>query len=134
MGADHYDILLKRGHVIDPKNGIDGAMDVAIAGERIAAVEHDLDPSLATQVIDLSGRYVTPGLIDIHVHVYHTREPEGISVMADSHSFRSGVTTMVDAGMPGPNIFFTSSARSSIWLRPHLRLYQYCGPGYDGRV
>ena len=103
--AATYDLLLKNGHTIDPLNQIDGKMDVAIAGGKIAAVAPDIDPSLAAKVVDVAGRYVTPGLIDIHVHVYHTREPEGLSVMADSHSFRSGVTTMVDTGTAGARHF-----------------------------
>jgi len=105
MEKPQYDLLLKHGHVIDPKNHIDGQMDVAIAGGRIAAVDADINPELAAQVVDVQGLYVTPGIIDIHVHVYHTREPEGLSVMADSHSFRSGVTTMVDTGTAGAKHF-----------------------------
>lgn len=100
-----YDLLLKGGHTICAKNGIDGRMDVAIRGGKIAALEADINPALADQTVDVSGLYVTPGLIDIHVHVYHTREPEGLSVMADSHSFRSGVTTMVDTGTAGARHF-----------------------------
>ena len=100
-----YDLLLKNGHTIDPLNHIDGKMDVAIAGGKIAAVEPDINPALAQKVVDVSGHYVTPGIIDIHVHVYHTREPEGLSVMADAHSFRSGVTTMVDTGTAGAKHF-----------------------------
>ena len=100
-----YDLLLKGGHTICAKNGIDGRMDVAIRGGKIAALEADINPALADKIVDVSGLYVTPGLIDIHVHVYHTREPEGLSVMADSHSFRSGVTTMVDTGTAGARHF-----------------------------
>jgi dihydroorotase len=100
-----YDLLLKGGHVIDPKNNIDQKMDVAIADKKIALVAADIDPSLAATVVDVSNTYVTPGLIDIHVHVYHTREPEGLSVVADHHSFRSGVTTMVDTGTAGAKHF-----------------------------
>lgn len=100
-----YDILLKNGHTIDPLNHIDGKMDVAVAGGKIAAVAADINPALARQVVDIAGHYVTPGILDIHVHVYHTREPEGLSVMADSHSFRSGVTTMVDTGTAGAKNF-----------------------------
>jgi len=100
-----YDILLKNGHVIDPENSIDSKMDVAISGDQIAAVKADIDPSLAKNVINVAGQIVTPGLIDIHVHVHHTREPEGLSVMADAHSFRSGVTTMVDTGTAGAKHF-----------------------------
>jgi dihydroorotase len=100
-----YDLLLKNGHTIDPLNNIDSKMDVAIANGKIAAVAADIDPALAKKVVDVSGHYVTPGIIDIHVHVYHTREPEGLSVMADSHSFKSGVTTMVDTGTAGAKHF-----------------------------
>lgn len=100
-----YDLLLKNGHTIDPLNNIDGKADVAITDGKIAAVGPDIDPALARKVVDVSGLYVTPGIIDIHVHVYHTREPEGLSVMADSHSFKSGVTTMVDTGTAGAKHF-----------------------------
>jgi dihydroorotase len=100
-----YDILLKGGHVIDPGNQINQVMDVAIAGKRIARVAPEIDASLAATIVDVSNTYVTPGLIDIHVHVYHTREPEGLSVVADHHSFRSGVTTVVDTGTAGAKHF-----------------------------
>src|SRR5687768_5906536 len=100
-----FDLLLKGGHVIDPANHIDQVMDVAISKDRIAAVAPDLDPGLAVRVVDASNNYVTPGLIDIHMHAYHTREPEGLSVVADHHSFRSGVTTVVDTGTAGANHF-----------------------------
>jgi dihydroorotase len=100
-----YDLLLKGGHVIDPQNNLDGTYDVAIQGNTIAAAGPDIDPAQAKQVIDLKGYLVTPGIIDMHVHVYHTRapegDPEGLSVVADAHSFRSGVTTMVDTGTSG---------------------------------
>lgn len=105
MTTPIYDLLLKSGHVIDPLNNIDRKMDVAISSGKVAAVEADLNPALAKQAVDVAGYYVTPGIIDIHVHVYHTREPEGLSVMADSHSFRSGVTTMVDTGTAGAKHF-----------------------------
>jgi dihydroorotase len=100
-----FDLLLKGGQVIDPANNIDQIMDVAISKKRIVAVAPDLDPSLAAQVVDASNTYVTPGLIDIHVHAYHTREPEGLSIVADHHSFRSGVTTVVDTGTAGSKHF-----------------------------
>jgi dihydroorotase len=100
-----FDLLLKGGHVIDPANNLDQVMDVAVSGKRIAAVAPDLDPKLAARVVDAANTYVTPGLIDIHMHAYHTREPEGLSVVADHHSFRSGVTTVVDTGTAGAKHF-----------------------------
>ena len=100
-----YDLLLKGGHVIDAKNGVDGVRDVAITAGRIALVAEKIDPAEARKVVNAAGLYVTPGLIDIHVHLYHrTNPPPGAmdeSVNPDAFSFRSGVTTMVDAGSSG---------------------------------
>jgi dihydroorotase len=101
----HYDLLLKGGHVIDAKNRIDDVRDVAIEGGRIARVAPKIDPSEARKVVDVAGLYVTPGLIDIHVHVFKRSNPppgaQDESVIPDAFSFRSGVTTMVDAGSSG---------------------------------
>ena len=100
-----YDFILKGGRVIDPANHIDAPMDLAVSGDRIAHVAPDIPSAQAAQTIDLAGLIVTPGLIDIHVHVYHTREPETLSVIADHHTFRSGVTTVVDTGTAGAKHF-----------------------------
>lgn len=118
-----YDLLLKNGHTIDPLNNIDGKMDVAIADGKIAAVAADINPALAKKTIDVSGKYVTPGIIDIHVHVYHTREPEGLSIMADSHSFKSGVTTMVDTGTAGAKHFL--HFKRTVIDRAKTRIFAY---------
>lgn len=101
-----YDLLLKGGHLIDAKNGIDEAKDVAIQDGRIAAVADSIDPSQAAKVADVAGLYVMPGLVDIHVHVYAGTGMKGAysgdnSVYPDGFSFRSGVTTMVDVGSSG---------------------------------
>jgi len=101
-----YDLLLQGGHVVDAKNGIDAVRDVAISTGRIAAVEAKIDPALAAKVVDVSGLYVTPGLVDMHVHVFHTTLVPSAwagdnSVQPDLISFRTGVTTMVDAGSAG---------------------------------
>src|SRR3954449_10451483 len=72
----YYDLLLKGGHVIDPKNRISAVRDVAIKDGKIAAVATKIDPAKALKTVDVSGLYVTPGLIDIHTHVYAgTGEP-----------------------------------------------------------
>jgi dihydroorotase len=105
LHAQSYDTLLKGGHVIDPKNGIDRVMDVAISGGKIARVASNIAPSEAKQTVNVAGLYVTPGLIDIHVHIYLWQEPGGEAVQADAHSFRGGVTTMVDAGSSGARSF-----------------------------
>jgi len=101
-----YDLLLKGGHVIDPKNGIDRPMDVAIAGNKIAAVAPDISALQAKKVVDVHGLYVTPGLVDIHTHLFFTTGAGGAwagdeSVQPDAFSFRTGVTTMADAGSAG---------------------------------
>lgn len=106
QNVPRFDLLLRGGHVIDPRNGIDGTRDVAIANGTIAAVAERLDPSEALKTVDVSGLYVTPGLVDIHTHVYTgTGEPRSYagdnSVYPDGFSFRVGVTTVVDAGGAG---------------------------------
>jgi dihydroorotase len=101
----HYDLLLKGGHVIDAKNHIDGVRDVATEGGRIARVAEKIDPAEARKVVDATGLYVTPGLIDMHVHVFKRSNPppgaQDEAVNPDAFSFRSGVTTVVDAGSSG---------------------------------
>jgi dihydroorotase len=104
--AQQYDLLLQGGHVIDAKNNIDAVRDVAIQGGKIAAVAAHIDPKLAFKTVNASGFYVTPGLIDIHVHVYAgTGEPRSyagdLSLYPDGFTFRSGVTTVADAGCSG---------------------------------
>lgn len=107
-----YDVLLKGGRVIDPASNIDGPRDVAVRDGRIAAVAPSIDPARAGQVIDVSGMVVTPGLVDLHVHVFSTTNIPGAwagdnSVRPDAFSFRTGVTTMVDAGSSGWRNFET---------------------------
>jgi dihydroorotase len=105
--AQIIDILLKGGHVIDPKNKIDSQMDVAISGGKIYQVAPDIPVKDVKNVIDVSGMYVTPGLIDMHVHAFHGTDP--VSYIAngwdalppDGFTFRAGVTTVVDAGSAG---------------------------------
>ena len=102
--AQEYDLLLRGGHVIDPKNKIDGRRDVAIKDGRIAAVAAGIPETKAVKTVNVSGLYVTPGLVDLHVHVFAgtgTAYTGPSSVRPDDHSFRSGVTTMVDAGSSG---------------------------------
>src|SRR2546423_11518344 len=69
--APRYDLLLKGGHVIDPANNVDGIMDVAVSKDKIAAVGKDISATQAGKVVNVSGPYVTPGLIDIHFHIGH---------------------------------------------------------------
>ena len=109
--AQTYDIILKGGHVIDPKNKIDAVMDLAIKDKKIAMVAKTIDEKEGKRVIDVKGLYVTPGILDIHVHVYYGNNmDQGLmdgpsSVQADAFSFRAGVTTMVDVGSSGYRSF-----------------------------
>ena len=75
--AQSYQTLLKGGHLIDAKNNLNKVMDVAINNGKIAAIAANIDPKLAKQVIDITGKYITPGLIDIHGHVFAGTDPEG---------------------------------------------------------
>ncbi len=92
-----YDIVLKGGHVLDPANNINAVRDVAVAGGRIARVAADIPASQAKKAIDAKGRYVTPGLIDLHFHAY------GYSgaIFPDDTALPTGTTTVVDAGGAG---------------------------------
>src|SRR5215467_6444874 len=101
-----YDLLLKGGHVIDPRNRISAVRDVAIADGKVAAIAARIDPAEAFKVVDVSGLYVTPGLVDIHVHVYAGTGERGSyagdnSVYPDGFTLRTGVTTVADAGCAG---------------------------------
>src|SRR5437764_8164286 len=111
-----YDRLLKGGRVIDPANGLDAKMDVAVSLGRIAAVQKDIPASEAGKLVDVSGLYVTPGLIDIHYHIGHGGAPlnwfapearahEGPLGIPSDLALQSGVTTVVDAGTSGAETF-----------------------------
>jgi dihydroorotase len=116
LGAQTYDLLLKGGRVIDPKNRINAVMDVAISSGRIARLAANIPSSDARNTVNVAGLTVTPGLIDIHVHVYQRPELKSLerdsSVQPDAHTFRSGVTTVVDAGTSGWRTFPDFKART----------------------
>jgi dihydroorotase len=98
-----YDLVIKGGRVIDTAQGVDGKLDIGINGNKIAALTKDIPPLKDQKVIDATGKIVTPGLIDLHCHVYSgihhgSAEPDLAGVM-------QGVTTVVDAGTAGQAIF-----------------------------
>lgn len=105
--AQQYDLLIRGGHLIDPKNGIDGTMDIAVADGKVARVARSIPAGEAKEVIDARGLYVSPGLIDLHTHLFFGTDPMSDqmnsyrSVIPDNFSFRYGITTMVDAGSSG---------------------------------
>jgi dihydroorotase len=101
-----YDLLLKGGHVIDGRNRISAVRDVAIKDGKIAAVAASIPASLATKTVDVSGLYVSPGLVDIHVHVFPGEKPGtygggDLGLAPDGFTLRSCVTTVADAGSSG---------------------------------
>lgn len=103
--SQNIDILIKGGHVIDPKNSIDGIMDVAVAGGKILEVAPSIPSDNAKKIINAEGLYVTPGLIDIHTHVFvgtNSGFADGFScVSPDDITLKAGITTVVDAGTSG---------------------------------
>jgi dihydroorotase len=106
LAQSSYDLLLKGGRVIDVRNNIAAVLGVAIADGRIAAVASGIPAAQALKSVDVSGLYVVPGLVDIHVHVYAGTGQRGAysgdnSVYPDGFTFRSGVTTVADAGSSG---------------------------------
>jgi len=94
-----FDLLIKGGKVLDPSQDLEDLRDVAIRDGKIARLERDIPAAQARQVIDASGKLVTPGLIDLHTHVFPYVGPYGIE--PDPYCLRKGVTTAVDAGTSG---------------------------------
>jgi dihydroorotase len=139
--APRYDLLLNGGHVIDPGNEIDKVMDVAISAGKIAAVAENLPASEADKVVDVSGLYVTPGLIDIHYHVGHGGAPLNwfakeahtqtvpLGIPAD-FALTSGVTTLVDAGTAGAGTFLQE--KQEVIDRAKVRVLAFLNIVADG--
>ncbi len=126
-----YDLLIKNGHVIDSANGIDDVMDVGIAGRVVAGVAKDIPESQGKRVIDATGKYVTPGLIDIHAHT------TGFSgaMFPEEMCFPYGVTTMVDCGGSGWRTFdqFNEDVIKKSAVRV-FALLNIVGQGMEGDV
>jgi len=115
-----FDLLLRGGHVICPASGIDGVRDVAIRNGKIVAVQADILPTGAREVVDVTGRLVLPGLIDTHAHVYQYVTGR-FGMNADMVGVESGVTTLVDQGgsscmtLPGFRHFIAEPAKSRVY-------------------
>jgi dihydroorotase len=133
-----YDLLIRGGHVIDPENGIDGVRDVAVWGGKVARVAAGIATERARVIVPAGGLYVVPGLVDIHTHVYHGTGARAIagdlSVVPDAHTFRSGVTTAVDAGTSGWRTFGDFKERVIDRSKTRvLALLNIVGRGMSGR-
>jgi dihydroorotase len=123
-----FDLIIKGGEVVDPGAGLSGHLDVAIVGDRIAAVERDLPVRDAWRVVDACGQYVTPGLVDLHTHVY--RGVGYFGVDADAIAWRCGVTTWVDAGSSGA--FTIPGFREYIVEPARVRIRAFIAMSYMG--
>ena len=120
-----YDLLIKGGTVIDPAEGINGLNDVAVTDGKVARIAPNIAAEEATQVVEVRGKIVTPGLSDLHTHVYAGVNANG--VQADLGGVRAGVTTMVDAGSSGcdtyggfPAHIIPGNSHRDHSLSPHL--------------
>jgi len=101
--SGRYDLLIAGGRVVDPSQGLSAVRDVAVSGHTVSRVAEAIPRSEARRVLDAAGRIVTPGLIDVHVHVYEGVAPLGIP--ADPNCIAKGVTTVLDAGSAGAHTF-----------------------------
>ena len=130
-----YDLLLKGAHVIDPKNKISAVRDVAIRAGIIAAVEPDIPTGQALKTVDVSGLYLTPGLVDLHAHVFAGSDGRGLaggwgSIYPDTFALRVGVTTVVDAGSSGRRNF--AEFKSKVIDRARTRVLAFLNIGGVG--
>src|SRR6185369_11334628 len=106
-GDPAYDLLIRRGRVIDPASNRDAVLDVAISAGRIAKIAPSIDPARAKIVVDATGLTVAPGLVDLHAHVFHGSAANhylagtSLAASADAAAPRSCTTTVVDAGSSG---------------------------------
>jgi dihydroorotase len=123
-----YDLIVKGGRVVDPSQAIDTVMDVAFAGGKVAALGKNLAPGPQTAIRNVSGSIVTPGLIDLHTHVYWG----GTSLGIDAEEFcrASGVTTSVDTGSAGPGNF--AGFRKHVIERSEVRILAYLHVSHAG--
>ena len=123
-----YDLILQGGRLLDPSEGRDERADIAFEKGLVAAIEERLDPASAREVRNVSGRLVTPGLIDLHTHIYWGGTSLGVDPVG--YARRAGTTTMVDAGSAGPGNFH--GFRAHIIERTEPRILAYLNISFAG--
>src|SRR5436190_17167819 len=123
-----YDLILRGGRVIDPSQRLDAVMDVAFSGGKVAKVAPKLEGDAKTDIRNVAGKIVTPGLIDLHTHVYWG----GTSIGIDAEEFcrTSGVTTAVDTGSAGPGNF--AGFRKHVIEPSEVRILAYLHVSHAG--
>jgi dihydroorotase len=130
-----FDLLIRGGDVVDPGGGHEGRLDVAVIRGRIAAVDDGIPADSAFQVVDATGQIVTPGLVDLHTHVFHKVTYWGID--PDPVASVSGVTTWIDAGsagaltLPGLREFVVDRARARISAFLNISNIGLVGENYE---
>src|SRR5712671_7702679 len=134
-GSDHeeallvtYDLILRGARVIDPSQKLDAVTDIAFAAGKVARIGADLRSDAGTEIRDMAGAIVTPGLIDLHTHVYWGGTWLGID--AEDFCRRSGVTTAVDTGSAGPGNF--AGFRKHVIERSAVRILAYLHVSHAG--
>lgn len=130
-----YDLIITGGELIDPGSGTVGRYDLAVSDGRVAAVEPKIDPASASQIIDAHGLIVTPGLVDLHTHIYWGVTYWGIE--PDPVAARSGVTTWLDAGsagaysFPGFRRYVSEASRARIYALLNLSAIGLIAPTWE---
>lgn len=125
-----FDLLVKGGEVVDPATQTRGRLDVAVSRGRISSVAADIPSDSAFRVIDATNRLVTPGLVDLHAHVFHGATYWG--VRPDPIAASTGVTTWVDAGSPGA--LTIDNFRRSVVNIADVRIRTFLNISYIGLV
>ena len=123
-----FDLILKGGRIIDPSQKLDLVGDVGFAGGKVAKIAPRLDPDATTDVRNVAGRIIVPGLIDLHTHVYWGGTSLGID--AEMFARKSAVTTCVDTGSAGPGNF--AGFRKHVIERSAIRILPYLHVSFAG--
>ena len=116
-----YDLLLTNGRILDPSQNIDSIADIAFKDGKVQEISSTLDKEKASQIRDVSGKLVTPGLIDLHTHIYWGGTSIGID--PTDYARRCGTTTMIDAGTAGAGNFAGFKAHIIEPCEPRILAY-----------